>query len=167
MTSDVDKSLVVRSVRERFGDFLLDAYMFKGDTTLVIEKNSIVKVCEFLKDEAHFGYNFLTDIVGVDYFPRTPRFEVVYQLYSINHKCRVRLKVVCEEGETVPSMAFVWKSANWSEREAYDMFGIVFEGHPDLRRIYMPDGYEDFPLRKDFPLKGYKDKYNPFGEERK
>jgi len=88
-------------------------------------------------------------------------------LKSIAKKHRVRLKVKLDDGETIPSVTAIWSAANWAEREAYDMFGIRFEGHPELRRIYMPEDWDGFPLRKDYPLRGYKDRYNPYGEEKK
>ncbi len=167
MPAGMDRSLVTKRVVEQFGEALLDAYTCKGETTLIVEKDSIVEVCRFLVGDVQFDFNFLTDIAGVDYYPRVPRFEVVYHLYSIAKKNRVRLKVNVGEGEKIPSVTPVWRGANWAEREVYDMFGILFGGHPDLRRIYMPEGWEDFPLRKDYPLRGYKDEYNPYGEERK
>ena len=108
---------------------------------------------------------YLSDVCGVDYYPKTPRFEVVYHMLSINKKLRLRLKVRLAEGEKVDSVTGVWRSANWYEREAFDMFGIEFEGHPDPRRIYLAEDWEGHPLRKDYPLRGFKDNLNPNGEE--
>ena len=110
--------------------------------------------------------NYLVDVIGVDHYPETPRFGVVYHIYSISRKLRLRLKVRLNDGETVPSGTSVWPGADWPEREAYDMFGIVFEAHPDLRRIYLAPDWEGYPLRKDYPLRGYKDRYNPFGVDK-
>ena len=93
-------------------------------------------------------------------------FEVVYHLYSIPNKYRLRIKVRVREDEKVPSVTSVWRSADFAERETFDMFGIVFDGHPNLKRIYMPLDWEGFPLRKDYPLTGFKDEYNPFGVEK-
>ncbi len=141
--------------------------MFRGEVTCVIKKESLVDICRFLKSDGELKMNFLVDVLGVDYYPSRPRFEVVYLLYSIPRKHRLRLKIKVDEGETVPSITSVWRSADWAERETYDMFGIVFEGHPNLRRIYLPQDWEGFPLRKDYPLRGYRDRYNPYGEEKK
>ena len=107
----------------------------------------------------------LSDICGVDHYPETPRFEAVYHLYSLPNRWRVRIKCRLGDPPEVPSVTGVWRTANWHEREAWDMYGIRFLGHPDLRRIYMWEGFEGFPQRKDFPLRGYKDKLNPFGAE--
>jgi NADH-quinone oxidoreductase subunit C len=160
-------SILVKNIKEKFGQSILDTFIFRDEVTHLIRKESLLEVCQFLKDNLDLQFNFLSDIAGIDYFPQNPRFEVVYHLYSISKKHRVRLKIKTEDGETVPSVTTVWSGADWAEREAYDMFGIIFEGHPNLKRIYMPDAWEGFPLRKDYPLKGYKDRYNPFGEEKK
>jgi len=133
--------------------------------TLRVETQRIVDVCTFLRDAPALRFDFLCDVCGVDFHPQTPRFEVVYHLYSIAHKHRLRLKCTLAEDETIPSVTSVWNTANWEEREAYDMYGIVFADHPDLRRIYMWEEFEGWPMRKDFPLRGYKDELNPFGEE--
>ena len=111
--------------------------------------------------------DFLADVVGVDYGVAPDRFAVVYHFYSIPLKMRARVKVFLDEGDTIESVTSIWGAADWAEREIYDMYGIVFDNHPDLRRIYMPDDWEGHPLRKDYPLKGYKDEYNPNGEEPK
>jgi NADH-quinone oxidoreductase subunit C len=140
-------------------------YETQGLHTLVIKRGSLVALCGFLKQDPKLRFNFLSDICGVDFYPQTPRFEVVYHLYSIPFKYRLRLKCKLEEDQSIASVTCIWKTANWHEREAYDMYGIVFEGHPYLKRIYLWEGFEGYPLRKDFPLKGYKDEYNPFGEE--
>jgi NADH-quinone oxidoreductase subunit C len=138
----------------------------RDEATHVIKKDSLIEICRFIKNNSELQFNFLTDIVAVDYFPMKPRFEIIYHLYSITQKHRLRLKVKAEDGETIPSVTSIWKTADWAEREAYDMFGIIFEGHPNLKRIYMPADWDGFPLRKDYPLKGYKDQYNPYGEEK-
>ncbi len=133
--------------------------------SLRVKSENILTLCQRIKQDPKLRFNFLSDICGVDFLPQTPRFEVVYHLYSIPFKYRLRLKCKLNEGDAIASVCSVWKTANWHEREAYDMFGIVFSGHPDLRRIYLWDEFEGFPLRKDFPLRGYKDEYNPYGEE--
>ncbi|NTU60455.1 MAG: NADH-quinone oxidoreductase subunit C, partial [Deltaproteobacteria bacterium] len=104
--------------------------------------------------DERLGFEMLTDLTAVDYLPREPRFEVVYLLYSFQHNERLFLKVPLAENETVPTVEGVWKAANWLEREVYDLFGVIFENHSDLRRILLWDGYVGHPLRKDFPLHG-------------
>ncbi|MEK6600026.1 MAG: NADH-quinone oxidoreductase subunit C [Deltaproteobacteria bacterium] len=160
-------SILIKNIKERFGPSILDTIIFRDEVTHLIRKDSLLEICGFLKMDSELQFNFLSDIAAVDYFPQRPRFEVVYHLYSIPKKHRLGLKVKVEDGEVVPSVTSLWNSANWAEREAYDMFGIRFEGHPNLKRIYMPEDWEGFPLRKDYPLKGYKDQYNPYGEEKK
>jgi len=157
---------LVKKVKERFSAAILETNYFRGEVTHTVKKDILLELCRFLKEDPDLSFNFLVDVCGVDYLPRNPRFEVVYHLYSIPKRHRLRIKVRIEEGETIPSVSSIWKASDWAEREAYDMFGIVFEGHPDLKRIYMPQNWEGFPLRKDYPLRGYKDQYNPFGEEK-
>jgi len=130
-----------------------------------VKKRAIKGLCGYLKMAKGLKMNYLVDIAGVDYLEREPRFEVVYHLYSTFTNLRLRLKVRLDDGEAIPSVTDIWRSANFPEREAYDMFGIIFTGHPDLRRIYLAEDWEGFPLRKDYPLRGYKDEYNPYGEE--
>lgn len=126
---------------------------FRGETTLLVERAQIHDLCRFCKDT--LGYTYLLDLSGVDHFGEEPRFEVVYELVQFERNEHLRLKLRVSEDElSVPTVSDVWKTADWHEREAYDMFGIKFDGHPDLRRILMWDGYPYFPLRKDFPLAG-------------
>lgn len=126
-----------------------------GELMLTIEPASVVKVLTFLRDDVNFQFKQLMDVCGVDYPDRDPRFEVVYNLLSLTQNLRVRVKVPVAEGEAVPSVTGIFSSANWWEREAWDLFGIYFSGHPDLRRIMTDYGFEGHPLRKDFPLTGY------------
>jgi len=131
---------------------ILSKTEFRGETTLVIERAAIVEVCSAAKD---LGFDTLADLSSVDNFGDEPRFEMVYELYSLADNHYLRLKaVVSEDDLEVPSVTGIWSTANWHEREVYDMMGIKFTGHPDLRRILMWDGYPYFPLRKDFPLAG-------------
>lgn len=159
-------SNLVKIIKEKYGVSILDSFVFRDEATHIIKKDSLIEICGFLKNNSELQFNFLTDIVAVDYFPIKPRFEIIYHLYSIPQKHRLRLKVKAVDGETIPSVTSIWKTADWAEREAYDMFGIIFEGHTNLKRIYMPEDWDGFPLRKDYPLKGYKDQYNPYGEEK-
>lgn len=158
--------IFLKKLKERFPEDIKDIYEAFDLYTVVVDKDKIAEVCHFLRDDPKLRFNYLSDVCGVDYFPKDPRFEVVYHLYSIPFKYRIRLKCRINEGERVPTVVGIWKTANWHERETYDMYGIVFEGHPDLRRIYLSEEFEGYPMRKDYPLKGYKDKYNPFGEEK-
>jgi len=123
----------------------------------------LLELCYFLRDDPALQFDFLSDICGVDYHPNTPRFLLVYQMFSVPHNWRLRLKCPLSDPPTVPTVTPVWTTANWHEREAYDMYGIAIEGHPDLRRIYMWEAFDGFPMRRDFPLRGYKDDCNPLG----
>ena len=127
------------------------------ETTIVVAREHIVAVCAFLKSTPDQEFNFLSDICGFDRGPEEePRFEVNYHLFSTTRFHRVRLKVLLhEEDPHVPSVTGVWRTANWHERETYDLFGVIFDEHPDLRRILLPDDWQGHALRKDFPLRGY------------
>jgi len=132
-----------------------DAKLDRGELTLLIRRDRIRSVCEFLK--AHRGYRFLSDVTAVDWHPSEPRFEVVYHLYSHERYERLRLKCrVSGEQPEIASVTPLWSAANWYEREVFDLFGIRFEGHPHLRRILMPEDWQGHPLRKDYPVTGYR-----------
>lgn len=146
------KNLTQEKLKGKFSDSILAVIEFRGEFTFIIKKEALLTICEFLKNDPDLQYNFLSDVCGVDYPEREKRFEVVYNLYSIPRRWRVRLKVNIGEGESVPSVTSIWSSANWHEREVFDMFGVKFDNHPDLRRILMPDDWVGHPLRKDFPL---------------
>jgi NADH-quinone oxidoreductase subunit C len=141
-------------LRERFGDLLSAPVEFRGEFSLqVADAERMPEVCAFAKAELGFGY--LVDISSLDHYGEDPRFMLVYHLYGYGHGCYLRLKTnVSEEVGQVPTLTGVWAGADWHEREIYDMMGLRFRGHPDLRRILMWDGYPYFPLRKDFPLAG-------------
>ncbi|MBA2340941.1 MAG: NADH-quinone oxidoreductase subunit C [Pyrinomonadaceae bacterium] len=128
-----------------------------GEVTVIVPRASVAEACRFLKTAAGFEFNMLSDIAGVDRgVEEEPRFEVNYQLFSTTKYHRLRLKVLLNEDDArVPSVTGVWRTANWHERETFDMFGIIFEGHPDLRRILLPEDWQGHALRKDFPLRGY------------
>jgi NADH-quinone oxidoreductase subunit C len=144
---------VVAKLKGQFSDNVLDVAEFRGETTITVKPERIVEICSFLKQE--LGYNFLTDLCGVDYLGQSPRFMVVYQLYSIGKHDRLRLKTPVEEKVArIDSVSGVWGTANWLERECWDLFGISFNNHPDLRRILLPADWEGHPLRKDYPLQG-------------
>ncbi len=149
---------VVEKLRTQFPTSLLEAKEFRAETTLHIKKEDIVAVCKFLRDDPDCGFDYLSDLCGADAYTPENRFDVVYNLYSLASKQRLRLKVFTDEADMhVPSVTSVWAGAEWPEREAYDMFGIIFDGNKDLRRMYMPEEFEYFPLRKDFPLMGIPD----------
>jgi NADH-quinone oxidoreductase subunit C len=146
---------VLDTLKAQFGEAILEATEFRGELTVVVPKERIVEVCRFLKSDPELRYDLLSDLCGIDMYTPVKRFGVVYNLYSLKNKHRIRLKTFTEEEDPrVPTVTSVWATANWHERETYDMFGIVFDGHPDLRRIYMPEEFEHYPLRKDFPLMG-------------
>lgn len=143
----------VDKLKAKFGDTVLETVEFRDETTVVVKKEEIVAVCTFLKEEC--GYNFLTDLCGVDNMGQSPRFMVVYHLYNIGEHNRLRIKAPVEEAEAaIDTVCGVWSTANWMERETWDLMGITFNNHPDLRRILMPDDWEGHPLRKDYPLQG-------------
>jgi len=130
---------------------------FRGEITLLISRGHLLRVTDFLRTDAECQFNFLSDITATDRFPIEPRFELNYHLLSLKRTERLRLKVRLNGADPVaPSVVSVWKGANWHEREAFDLFGIRFTGHPDLRRILMPDEWEGYPLRKDYPAEGYR-----------
>ena len=144
---------LIESLSKEFGAKLGQKAEFRGETTFTIEAGDLRELANFCRDELSFDY--LLDITSIDNFGEEPRFEMVYHLYSMRHGVHLRLKLkVPEESGAVDTVSDIWPTANWHEREAYDMMGIKFNGHPDLRRILMWDGYPFFPLRKDFPLQG-------------
>ncbi|MGB7062147.1 MAG: NADH-quinone oxidoreductase subunit C [Candidatus Zixiibacteriota bacterium] len=145
-------NLILTRLKEKYPDSVLESAEFRGELSLVVRREDIVPVCRFLRDDPELSFNFLSDLTAVDHLGREPRFDVIYNLYSIQKNHRVRLKVRAGEDETVPSVTSVWRNANWFEREVFDLFGIEFRDHPDLRRILMPDDWVGHPLRKDFPL---------------
>ncbi len=144
---------VIEALRERFGEGVLDVKTYANEHTVHVGKDAIVDVCRFLKEE--HAFNYLADLGGIDRFTDEDRYEVFYNLVSTERRRRIRLKVrVDEEDMTAPTVTEVYRSANWNERECWDMLGIRFDGHPDLRRMYMPEDFEYHPLRKEFPLLG-------------
>ena len=139
---------------QRFGELISGPEEFRGEVTVrVVDGERIEEVCRHAKKE--LGFDYLVDISSVDNYGEDPRFMVVYELYGLEHRVHLRIKTeVSEEKSELPTVTGVWKTADWHEREIYDMMGIRFRGHPDLRRILMWEGYPYFPLRKDFPLAG-------------
>jgi NADH-quinone oxidoreductase subunit C len=145
----------VEMARLTLKDAVQDVIEFRGETTIVVDSEKIVDACLFFRDTEGLEYNFLEDVTGVDYFPQEPRFAVCYHIYSMVFNRSLRLKAyVSGDDPRLPSVCGVWEAAAFQEREAFDLLGISFEGHPDLRRILMPADWEGHPQRKDYPL-GY------------
>jgi NADH-quinone oxidoreductase subunit C len=147
-------------VEEKFAGQVLDTTTYAGQVAITVKKDMIRDICRYLKDEPSLTMDHLADLTAVDYsaYPNDTglRFEVVYNLISIEYHHRIRLKVrVPEEDPRVDSVSSIWQTANWHERETFDLMGIKFDGHPDLRRILLPEDWEGHPLRKEYPLKGY------------
>ena len=145
---------LAQKLKAQFDNLLSEPSEFRGEITLrVLEAGQINAVCAFARQE--LGFDYLVDLSSVDNYGDDPRWTVVYELYGYSHRCHLRLKTdLSEERSELPTVTSVWRTADWHEREIYDMMGIRFRGHPDLRRILMWEGYPYFPLRKDFPLSG-------------
>jgi len=152
---EIKRDALIAHACERAGDAIVDAKEFAGEITLTVARDRIVEVCRAMKDD---GFNYLVDLSGIDYskYPNWSgaRFCVAYTLYSFQKNNRVRLKTSTDESTPIPSVTSVWKTANWHERETFDMLGIQFDGHPNLERILMWEGFNGHPLRKDFPVRG-------------
>lgn len=145
---------ILQQLHQEFSACLSSPFEFRGETSLkVLDPLKIAEIAGYMKGE--LGFDYLIDISSVDHYGEDPRFEVVYEVYGYGHHNHLRLKTrLSEEKPELPSVVGVWKTADWHEREVYDMMGILFQGHPDLRRILMWEGYPYYPLRKDFPLAG-------------
>src|SRR5277367_581338 len=143
-----------QQLKARFGELISEPQEFRAEITVQLsDAGRIAEVCQFAKKE--LGFDYLVDVASLDNYGTDPRWTVVYHLYGYGHRCHLRLKTdVSEEKSELPTVTGVWRTADWHERETYDMMGIKFRGHPDLRRILMWEGYPYFPLRKDFPLAG-------------
>ncbi len=146
--------LAVQKLKEKFPNSILEVTTFRGEVTVGVSKGEIFEICKFLHSDPDLQFHLLTDLCGLDFFPETPRFGIAYLLCSVKNAQRLRLKTRVGEEESIRSVESIWKVANWYEREAYDLFGIRFENHPDLRRILLWNGYDGYPLRKDYPAEG-------------
>lgn len=144
-----------RSVEEHLGDDLVSAHVAHGELSITVATTDLPRALLWLRDDPNMLFKELVDICGVDYPEREQRFDVVYHLLSMHHNQRIRVRVTTDEATPVPSMTTLFRSAGWFEREAWDMYGILFSDHPDLRRLLTDYGFEGHPLRKDFPLTGY------------
>jgi len=149
LQTPLDNELVAR-FRAKFGAGLVEAMEDRKQAILTVARDRLAEIARYARDEEKF--DFLADLTAVDWPKREKRFDVVLNLYSFAKNERVRLKVRAADGEEVPSMVEVWPTANWLEREVFDMFGIVFSGHPNLKRILLPDGWQGYPLRKDYDI---------------
>jgi NADH-quinone oxidoreductase subunit C len=146
---------VIAAIEGRLPGAVLATRQHRGETTAVVDPARIVEICRFLKEEPGLEYVFLVDLFGIHWMDRDYSYEVVYYLHSFRRSDRIRLKARLGEAGRIPTLTGVHPGANWHEREAFDLVGITFVGHPDLRRILMPEDYDANPLRKDFPMKGY------------
>lgn len=150
-----EESLTLKLLKEQYPDKIIETHSYRGDDTAIIQKEAVLEIMRFLKEDERLKYNFLMDLAGVDYltFKKEPRFEVVYHLYSLEYNRRVRIKVPVDEDDlTIDSLTPLWKAANWYEREVWDMFGIKFSGHPNLKRLLLYEEFVGHPLRKDYPI---------------
>jgi NADH-quinone oxidoreductase subunit C len=150
---------IKENLLSKFGtDIIKDSVEFRDQITVTVPKEKILDVCRYLKEDPELSFDFLSFVGAVDRHPKTPRFEVVYQVHSLKHNHRFRVKALVEETDDAPaaieSAVPIWPTANWHERETAEMFGIIFNNHPDPRKLLLPDTWNVHPLRKDFPLYG-------------
>lgn len=149
----MNSSEAVEKIETRFQNNILLKNSFRDELSLTVTKDSLIEIMTFCKKD--LGFDYLVDLTAVDNLGTNPRYEVVYELYSYSDSCHLRIKVGVDESEReLSSVVDLWPTANWHEREAFDMIGVTFSGHPDMRRILMWEGYPYYPLRKDFPLAG-------------
>ena len=148
------KTKIINKIKEKFGDEVLESHNYRGDQTVTVRKEFVQEISKFLRDDSELSFNFLMDITAVDYLgKKEKRFEVVYHFYSLKNNNRVRVKIpVDEEDCTVDTLTDLWKTANWYEREVWDMYGIKFKGHPNMKRILLYEEFQGHPLRKDYPI---------------
>ena len=144
----------IDKINSKYKGVILDTHNFRGDQTFTVQKNVLIDLFKFLRDDPELDFKFLMDLTAVDYLNRKDnRFEVVYHFYSLKHNHRLRVKVpVSEDDCTIDSVSSLWKTANWYEREVWDLYGIKFNGHPDMRRILLYEEFKGHPLRKDYPI---------------
>ena len=149
------QELIVSKLKENFSESFISSNEYMGDFSVYVDKKDIVKICSYLKEDKEFEFQLCEDVTAIDWAKRKNRFTVVYHIFSFKHNFRLRIKTDVDESDcSIDTVSSIWKTANWEEREVYDMFGITFNNHPDLRRMYMPEEFEHHPLRKDFPLMG-------------
>ena len=140
------------AIEKRFPSALSDPLIFRDQPRITLSTESVLEVCRFLRDDPDIAYTYPADVTAADYPDREKRFEVVYHIYSFVRNHRLRIKILAGDGESVPSLTGIWAGANWMEREVFDMFGIVFDNHPGLKRILLPEEWVGHPLRKDYDI---------------
>jgi NADH-quinone oxidoreductase subunit C len=149
----ISKEKILEDLKQKFSSEILDITAQFGDDIILIKKEALLDIANFLMEDP-YSFTMLLDLTCVDYLGEQQRFEMVYQFFSLSHKLRLRFKARLQENDCrISSLSSIFKNANWLEREAYDMFGVHFTGHPYLRRLFMYDGFEGHPLRKDYPLR--------------
>lgn len=149
------KELVVEKLKKNFGESIKEVSDFRNDLSVTIDSNKIVDVAKFLKEDSELEFVMCKDVTAIDWATRKNRFTVVYHVYSYKNNFTLRLKSnITEDPPRIDTVSSIWPSANWYERETFDMYGITFNNHPDLRRMYMPEGFQYHPLRKEFPVLG-------------
>jgi NADH-quinone oxidoreductase subunit C len=156
-TQDLEQNPTVRKLRAWDPQAVAEMQAFRGELTILVPRERLRRAAEFLRGDPELQFTYLSDVTGVDRFPGEPRFELNYHLLSLARRETLRLKVrVAGSDPVVESVTAVWPTAGWHEREVFDLFGVRFEGHPDLRRILMPEDWEGHPLRKDYPVEGFR-----------
>ncbi len=155
---------IANRIHNKFKDEVKELLEFNGQVSVIVKRDRIFEILSYLHDDSELDLDHMQDLCGVDYKDKKPlRFEVVYQLFSIEkgHSIRIRAEVP-EDDPSIDTVSTIWEGAGWHERECYDMFGIVFKGHKDLRRILMPEDWNGYPLRKDYPIRGYEEYWQGF-----
>ena len=157
MVTDLNTNVALQKLREFDPEAVEDTRIFRDEVTVYVHPGHFLRACEFLRDEPGLKFNFLVDVTALDLYPQEPRFELVYHLLSIETAHRLRLKVRVEgENPHFITAIPVWPAANAFEREVFDLFGVIFDGHPFLRRLLLPEEWQGYPLRKDYPTEGYR-----------
>jgi NADH-quinone oxidoreductase subunit C len=154
-TADLEKNPIIAKIRGWRPEAIADLILFRGETTVVVPREHLHALAQFLISDAEMKFTYLSDVTGVDRFPIEPRFELNYHLLSMSQRERIRLRVrVPGDDPVADSVVDLWPTANWHEREIFDLLGVHFAGHPNLRRMLLPDDWEGYPLRKDYPVEG-------------
>jgi len=154
---------IAEKIKEKFPDEVLEIKEFREQVSVLLKKGRILDICKYLHDDPELCFDYLVDLCGADYAESKQKLEVIYHLYSISNEHAIRLKAeVPAINPEIDSVTSVWTGVNWHERECYDMFGIIFKGHPDLRRILMPEDWDGYPLRKDYPVEGQDEEWRGF-----
>lgn len=166
LVKGLEPTEIAEKIREKFPEEVVEVTNFRDQVSVIVKKDRILAICRYLHDDPLLNFDHLQDLCGVDYLgKKETRFEVVYNLYSIKYRHKIRIRAqVPENDPNIQTVTSIWAGANWHERECFDMFGIVFTGHPDLRRILLPEDWEGHPLRKDYPLKGPEKEWPGFTE---